>query len=58
VLSVSVDKTARITDATADAGADQELARCATTAMRRSQGLETRGPGTLEVGYFMGPKRL
>jgi hypothetical protein len=54
VLSVTVDKTARITDVTADAGPDEELASCATTAMRRSRGLETRGPGTLEIGYFMG----
>ena len=58
VLSVSVDKTARITDVTADAGADEGLARCATMVMRRSRGLETRGPGTLEIGYFMGRDRL
>lgn len=54
VLSVTVDQTARITNVTAEAGADAGLARCATTFMRRSQGLETRGPGTLEIGYFMG----
>ena len=54
VLSVSVDEAARVTDVTADAGADRELASCATTFMRRSRGLETRGPGTLEIGYFMG----
>ena len=57
VLSVSVDKTARITDVTADAGADEDLAGCATTFMRRSRGLETRGPGTLQIGYFMGHER-
>ena len=54
VLSVTVDRTARITDVTADAGADQGLERCATTFMKRSRGLETRGPGTLEIGYFVG----
>ena len=54
VLSVSVDKTARITKVTADAGSDESLASCATTFLRRSRGLETRGPGTLEIGYFMG----
>jgi len=54
VLSVTVDKTARITNVTAEAGADAGLARCATTFMRRSKELETRGPGTLEIGYFMG----
>lgn len=58
VLSVTVDKTARITAVTADAGADQHIARCATTFMQRSRGLETRGPGTLEIGYFMGRNRL
>ncbi len=57
VLSVTVDRAARITDVTADAGADQRLARCATTFMRRSHRLETRGPGTLEIGYFMGGER-
>jgi hypothetical protein len=54
VLSVTVDETARIANVTAEAGADAGLARCATTFMQRSQGLETRGPGTLEIGYFMG----
>jgi hypothetical protein len=54
VLSVTVDKTARITDVTTDAGTDQGLGRCATTFMKRSRGLETRGPGTLQIGYFMG----
>jgi hypothetical protein len=58
VLSVAVDKTARITDVRADAGADQALASCATAFMRRSRGLETRGPGTLEIGYFMGREQL
>jgi hypothetical protein len=57
VLSVTVDKTAGITNVTADAGADQRLARCATTFMQRSHRLETRGPGTLQIGYFMGSGR-
>lgn len=56
VLSVTVDRTARITDVTADAGADQRLARCATTLMQQSHGLETRGPGTLQIGYFTAPE--
>lgn len=57
VLSVTVDKAARITNVTADAGANQRLARCATTFMERSHGLETRGPGTLQIGYFTGRRR-
>jgi hypothetical protein len=56
VLSVSVDKAARITNVRAEAGADESLASCAATFMRHSRGLETRGPGTLEIGYFMAAK--
>jgi hypothetical protein len=54
VLSVAVDEAARITSVSADAGADSAVASCARTFMRRSRGLETRGPGTLEIGYFTG----
>ena len=54
VLSVAVDKAARITKVSADSGADGAVARCATTFMRGSRNLETRGPGTLKIGYFMG----
>jgi hypothetical protein len=57
MLSVSVDKSARITNVTADAGADEIIASCAATSIRRSRGLETRGPGTLEIGYFMVNKK-
>jgi hypothetical protein len=52
VLSVAVDKNARITEVRADAGAESAVASCATTFMRRTRNLETRGPGTLEIGYF------
>lgn len=58
ILSVTIDKTSRITDVTADAGGDQPLARCATAFIQRSRGLETRGPGTLQIGYFMGQDHL
>jgi hypothetical protein len=54
VLSVAIDKDARITQVSADAGADSGVASCATTFMRRARDLETRGPGTLEIGYFTG----
>jgi hypothetical protein len=54
VLSVAVDKDARITNVRADAGRDSGVASCATTFMRRSRDLETRGPGTLQIGYFAG----
>jgi hypothetical protein len=54
VLSVTVDKDARITNVSADAGADRAVASCATTVMRHTRDLETRGPGTMEIGYFTG----
>ena len=52
VLSVAVDKDARIANVVADAGPDVAVASCATTFMRRARDLETRGPGTLQIGYF------
>ncbi len=58
ILSVAVDKDAQITSVSADAGADSVVASCATAFLRRSRGLETRGPGTLEIGYFMGRRIL
>jgi len=57
VLSVAVDKDAQVTKVSADAGADSAVASCATKFLRRSRDLETRGPGTLEIGYFMGRAR-
>jgi hypothetical protein len=54
VLSVAGDGAARITNVRADAGADAALASCATTFMQRSRGLETRGPGALKIGYYIG----
>jgi hypothetical protein len=57
VLSVAVDKDARITNVVADAGPNIAVASCATTFMRRARDLETRGPGTMEIGYFVGRGR-
>ena len=57
VLSVAVDRDARVTNVSADSGADSAVASCATTVMRHSRNLETRGPGTLEIGYFTGRAR-
>ena len=54
VLSVGVDRDARITTVHADAGGDSAVASCATTFLRHSRDLETRGPGTLAIGYFTG----
>lgn len=57
VLSTSVDRRGRIADAKADAGDDRALADCATAFLRKGGPVETRGPGSLEIGYFMGRAR-
>jgi hypothetical protein len=57
-LSVSVDAQGNLGDIQADTGADGALADCATTFVRRGGRLETRGPGTLKIGYYMGRQRL
>jgi hypothetical protein len=54
VLSASVDGRGRLTNVKADAGTDGSLADCATSFLRRNSQVETRGPGTLEIGYFTG----
>ena len=53
-LSVSVDASGNLREVQADTGADDALADCATTFVRRGGRLETRGPGTLKIGYYMG----
>jgi len=55
-LLVSVDAAGRLTRVQAAAG-DEELATCAETAVRRPGRLAARGPGTLQIGYFMGNRR-
>jgi hypothetical protein len=57
VLSASVDKKGHLTDVKGDAGEDTALAACATAFVRQAGAVETRGPGTLEIGYFMGRQR-
>jgi hypothetical protein len=54
VLSVSVDRRGRISDVEADAGYDRQLAACATTYLERNGDVETRGPGRMKIGFFMG----
>ena len=53
-LSVSVDANGSVRDVQVDSGADEALADCATTFVRRGGRLETRGPGTLTTGYYVG----
>jgi hypothetical protein len=57
VLSASVDRKGRLTEVKGDAGEDRALADCATVVLRQAGPVETRGPGTLEIGYFMGRPR-
>ena len=56
-LSVSVDAKGNLLHVEADTGADDALADCATMFVRRQGSVETRGPGTLKIGYFMGRPR-
>jgi hypothetical protein len=58
VLSVSVDRRGRITGVDADAGYDRQLAACATTYLERNGDVETRGPGSMKIGFFMGHNGL
>ncbi len=57
-LLASVDAHGNIGDVLADAAGDDDLAACAIGRLRGSGRVETRGPGTLKVGYFTGPSRL
>jgi hypothetical protein len=57
-LSVSVDANGNLRKVEADTGEDHALADCATSFVRRGERLQTRGPGTLKVGYYMGHGRL
>jgi hypothetical protein len=52
-LSVSVDADGNLREIQADTGADDALANCATTFVHRGGRLETRGPGTLMIGYYV-----
>ncbi len=53
-LSVSVDVKGSIREVEADTGGDGTLADCATTFVRTGGRFETRGPGTLKIGYYVG----
>jgi hypothetical protein len=57
LLSASVDKKGHLTGVRGDSGNDQALADCATAFVRQGGAMATRGPGTLEIGYFMGRAR-
>ncbi|HLK91312.1 MAG TPA: hypothetical protein VKZ18_15550 [Polyangia bacterium] len=57
VLAASVDGRGRLTAVQTEAGDDRALADCAATRLREAGPVETRGPGTLEIGYFMGRSR-
>lgn len=56
-LSVSVDAKGKVRDVEADTGGDEALADCATSFVRGGGRFETRGPGTLKIGYYMGHHR-
>ena len=51
-VSVKVDAAGSIQDIRADAGG--EMRTCVVRNLMREGPIETRGPGTLTIGYFMG----
>jgi hypothetical protein len=51
-LSVSVDVRGSIRYVETDTEGDSALADCARTFVRSGGRFETRGPGTLKVGYY------
>jgi hypothetical protein len=53
-LSVSIDAKGSIRAVEADTGGDGALADCATALVRTGGRFETRGPGTLTIGYYLG----
>jgi hypothetical protein len=57
LLSASVDRKGHLTGVTGDAGDDQALADCAAAFVRQGGPVDARGPGTLEIGYFMARPR-
>jgi hypothetical protein len=57
-LVASVDARGNIGQVLADASGDEDLAACAIGRVRGGGVVETRGPGSLKVGYFTGPGRL
>jgi hypothetical protein len=57
-LSVKVDEAGSIRDVRADAGGDGRMSTCVIRNMMRDGPVETRGPGTLTIGYFMGTRPI
>ena len=53
-LSASVDPRGNIRDVDAESGGDRAVAACATAAIRGDGAVETRGPGRMKIGFFMG----
>jgi hypothetical protein len=54
ILSTTVDSKGTIGHVEADTGDDEALATCATGFVSHGSPMETRGPGALAIGYFMG----
>ncbi len=53
-LSVSVDRNGNVGAVHAESGGDRASADCATAAIRNGGAVETRGPGRMAIGFFMG----
>ena len=55
-LSAAVDRNGAITTVEADSGADPAPAACARSAILADGAVETRGPGQMKIGFFMGSR--
>jgi hypothetical protein len=55
-LSASVDGKGKIADISADSGVDPAPAVCARSAILAGGAVETRGPGQMTIGFFIGTR--
>lgn len=57
-VSTTIDELGSIRDVHADAGGDGRMSSCVIRNVMRGGPVETHGPGSLTVGYFMGSRNL
>lgn len=53
-VSASVDRKGNLSEVAADSGADRVPAECALSFIRSAGPVETRGPGRMKIGFFVG----
>jgi hypothetical protein len=57
-VSVKIDEAGSVLDVRADSGADGWLRACVIRKILREGPVESHGPGSLTIGYFMGTRFL